>query len=255
MTTSDTRSPRLTRRALAAAACAALLTGAALPAAAMPKVAEAGLVMNVAGEASRTLPNDEAQLTFSVEARSADSASASDKVVKAGNAALEALKVFGDKVDVKTTDFSTWPVMTRAKEGETSVIGAWAAKQSIRVTVKDVALASKVMQAAGATMTFDGVAFSVSRAVRQRANDELLAEAIKNASDRAVIAAKALGLGEKNVRIEAIESSGSSGPAPRYYAQPQVLMACAARVNDEPAVSSGTADLTLTVSLTVRIMP
>ena len=229
-----------TRTILAAAlSTGALALGFSDAAIAMPRVAEAGLVMNVAGEASKTLPNDEA----------------TEEVVKAGNAAIEALKVFGDKVDVRTTDFSTWPVMTKAKEGEVSQIGAWSARQSIRVTVRDIALSSKVMEAAGKTMKFDGVSFSVSRPVRQAATDALLSEAIKNASDRAVIAAKSLGLGEKNVRIEGIQVSGASGPAPRYYAQPQVLMARASMNDAAPVVSSGTADVALTVTLTVRITP
>ena len=145
--------------------------------------------------------------------------------------------------------------MTKAKEGEVSQIGAWSAKQSIRVTVRDIALSSKVMEAAGKTMKFDGVAFSVSRPVRQAATDALLSEAIRNASDRAVIAAKSLGLGEKNVRIEGIQVSGASGPSPRYYAQPQMLMARAAMNDAAPVVSSGTADVALTVTLTVRIIP
>ena len=104
-------------------------------------------------------------------------------------------------------------------------------------------------------MKFDGVSFSVSRPVRQAATDALLSEAIRNASDRAVIAAKSLGLGEKNVRIEGIQVSGASGPAPRYYAQPQVLMARASMNDAAPVVSSGTADVALTVTLTVRITP
>lgn len=245
-----------TRTILAAAlSTGALALGFSDAAIAMSRVAEAGLVMNVVGEASKTLPNDEASLTFSIEAQTKDSAAATEEVVKAGNAAIEALKVFGDKVDVRTTDFSTWPVMTKAKEGEVSQIGAWSARQSIRVTVRDIALSSRVMEAAGKTMKFDGVSFSVSRPVRQAATDALLSEAIRNASDRAVIAAKSLGLGEKNVRIEGIQVSGASGPAPRYYAQPQVLMARASMNDVAPVVSSGTADVALTVTLTVRITP
>ena len=127
-----------TRMILAAAlSTGALALGFSDAAIAMSRVAEAGLVMNVVGEASKTLPNDEASLTFSIEAQTKDSAAATEEVVKAGNAAIEALKVFGDKVDVRTTDFSTWPMMTKAKEGEVSQIGAWSARQSIRVTVRD----------------------------------------------------------------------------------------------------------------------
>ncbi|MDO5532287.1 SIMPL domain-containing protein [Sutterella sp.] len=246
------------KKCLAAAAVTAALAGFASEGAlAMPRVAEAGLVMNLSGEATRTLTNDLAQLTFSIERRGKDSSAVTEEVVRAGNAAQEALKALGDKVEVKTTDFSTWPVMTRAKEGESSKISEWGVKQSIRVTVRDVKLASKVMEAAGRTMNFNGVTFSVSRPVRQATTDALLAEAIKNAGERAVIAAEALGLSEKNVRIEGIQVSGASGPAPRYYAQPAMAKNRLAAAADSlaPEVSSGTADVSLSVTLTVRIMP
>lgn len=144
---------------------------------------------------------------------------------------------------------------TRAKEGETSEIAAWGARQTLRVTVRDLKLASAVMSAAGKSMNYDGVTFSVSRAVREAAQDELLAEAVKRATERAVTAAQALGLEEKNVRIEGIQVSGAAGPSPRYYAQPMMMRAAAANDSAEAVVSAGSADTALTVSLTVRITP
>ena len=159
------------------------------------------------------------------------------------------------QVEVQTADFSTWPVRTRAKEGETSEIAAWGARQTLRVTVRDLKLASAVMSAAGKSMNYDGVTFSVSRAVREAAQDELLAEAVKRATERAVTAAQALGLEEKNVRIEGIQVSGAAGPSPRYYAQPMMMRAAAANDSAEAVVSAGSADTALTVSLTVRITP
>lgn len=70
-------------------------------------------------------PNDEAVILFSAESRRPDAVSASNDAAKRGNAAIEALKRFSDKIDVGTTGLSTNPVYTRAKEGEVSEIGAW----------------------------------------------------------------------------------------------------------------------------------
>lgn len=246
----------MSKRMFVTAACAAAAAAAmAAPAWAMPRVADAGVVMTVSGEASKLLANDEAQFTFSVETQQAEAARASDEVVRAGNAAQAALKAFGDKVEVRTADFSTWPVRTRAKEGEIQRIEAWGARQTLRVTVRDLKLASDVMTAAGRTMNYDGVSFSVSRPVREAAQDELLAEAVRKASERAVIAARALGLDEKNVRIEGMQVAGVAGPSPRYYAQPVMMRAAVANDSAAPAVSAGSADTTLSVTLTVRIVP
>ena len=78
---------------------------------------------------------------------------------------------------------------------------------------------------------------------------------MKRATERAVTAAQALGLEEKNVRIEGIQVSGAAGPSPRYYAQPMMMRAAAANDSAEAVVSAGSADTALTVSLTVRITP
>lgn len=237
------------------AAAAALALAAPLSGYAMPRVADAGLVMTVTGEANRLLANE---ITFTAEAQRPQAQDASDEIIKAGNAAIAALNAINapaGQVEVQTADFSTWPVRTRAKEGETSEIAAWGARQTLRVTVRDLKLASAVMSAAGKSMNYDGVTFSVSRAVREAAQDELLAEAVKRATERAVTAAQALGLEEKNVRIEGIQVSGAAGPSPRYYAQPMMMRAAAANDSAEAVVSAGSADTALTVSLTVRITP
>ena len=237
------------------AAAAALALAAPLSGYAMPRVADAGLVMTVTGEANRLLANDQAVITFTAEAQRPQAQDASDEIIKAGNAAIAAINAPAGQVEVQTADFSTWPVRTRAKEGETSEIAAWGARQTLRVTVRDLKLASAVMSAAGKSMNYDGVTFSVSRAVREAAQDELLAEAVKRATERAVTAAQALGLEEKNVRIEGIQVSGAAGPSPRYYAQPMMMRAAAANDSAEAVVSAGSADAALTVSLTVRITP
>lgn len=242
-------------QAMAACAAAGLALAMPLSADALPRVADGGLVMTVSGEASQQFANDEAVMIFTAEVQKPEAAEAADAVSKAGNAALNALKAFGSRVDVQTADFSTWPVRTRAKEGEISEIGAWGARQTIRVTVRDLSIASDVMAAAGKTMSYDGVTFSVSRPVREAAHNALLAEAVKSAAGRAVIAAEALGLTEKNVRIEGIQVSGTAGPSPRYYAQPMLMRSAAVNEAAAPAVSAGSADATLSVSVTVRIVP
>ena len=239
--------------AVAAASALALgtLSGGAIAA---PQVAQAGALFSLQGEASRTLVNDEATLTFSVERVKNDVGTATGEVVAAANAALDALKAFGPKAVAETNDFSTWPVYTRAKEGETPTIGAWGARQTIRVKVKDVTEVSKVLEAAGKTMGYDGIAFGVSRDVQRRTNDELLAEAIADASARAVIAAKALGLGEENVSVEQLSVGSGNAPSVRYYAAARVANDVAMKAA-APAVSAGTSDVTLRVTMQVRIRP
>lgn len=233
----------------------AALAGALVPVWAAPAVAEQGAVFTLAGEASTTLVNDEAILTFTVERQKPDAQSATREVVRAANAALAALKPFASVSSVETTDFSTWPVYRKAKEGETSTVGAWGVRQTIRVKVSDVKVVSDVMQAAGRTMDYDGIAFGVSKKTRKAADDKLLAEAIKDASSRAVIAAEALGLGEANVKIEGLTLGQSNAPSVRYYAAPRAANDAMMKSAVAPAVSAGTSEVTLRISMQVRIAP
>ena len=73
------------------AAAAALALAAPLSGYAMPRVADAGLVMTVTGEANRLLANDQAVITFTAEAQRPQAQDASDEIIKAGNAAIAAL--------------------------------------------------------------------------------------------------------------------------------------------------------------------
>ena len=131
----------------------ALSAAAVCVASAAPVLAEgqnpmtAPVQISMQGEASMTVANDEAVILFSAESRRPDAVSASNDAAKRGNAAIEALKRFSDKIDVGTTGLSTNPVYTRAKEGEVSEIGAWEARETLRVTVRDVSVVSDVLAA------------------------------------------------------------------------------------------------------------
>ena len=242
-------------RSLAAGMLAVALLFVAPSAGAMPAVTEEGLVMTVSGAASRLLVNDEAVLAYAVEARRPDAAAANEAVTTAAAGAVKALEALGAGIEVRTADFSTWAVTTRPKEGEAARVEAWASRETIRVTVRDLRRLPDVMSAAGGTMQLDGVTFSVSRGVREAARNELLAEAIRNAADRAVTAAKALGLDEGNVRIEGITTGGTAGPSPRFYAQPQALMARSKADANAGALAAGSAETTVDVTVSVRIRP
>lgn len=175
----------------------ALSAAAVCVASAAPVLAEgqnpmtAPVQISMQGEASMTVANDEAVILFSAESRRPDAVSASNDAAKRGNAAIEALKRFSDKIDVGTTGLSTNPVYTRAKEGEVSEIGAWEVRETLRVTVRDVSVAS--------------------------------------------------------VRIGSHSAGG-----PRYYAAP-MMKAERASANVAPAVSAGTTEVSLTVTVEARL--
>lgn len=233
-----------------------LCAAVASTASAYPTAAPEGVTVQLQGEASLTVPNDEAVVVFSAEAQRPLAEEASDTVVKQANLATEALKAFGLAVTVQTQDLSTWPVYTRAKEGKVPEPGAWAAKETVRVTVKDVTRISDVMAAAAQHMNFDGVTFSVSKKARLEQNDALIRAAVADAGRKAEVVAQSMGLTAKHVRVESMNIGQRSGPNVRYYAAPAMKSADAvnaARVT--PQMSAGTSDVSLYVTMQVKITP
>lgn len=237
----------------AAAAAAMLFAGAVW---AMPAASDKGAEMTVSGSAVETLKNDQATLIFSVDVQKSDAAEAAAQAAKASNAALKALKALDPKrVVVETTGLSTSPVYRAAEPGEVAGVGAWRVRESVSVKVSDVMYVPEVMKAAG-SMHYDGITYSISRDARRAAEDRLLSEAMKDAGNRAVLAAQSLGLGEENVRIESISIGSSGTPSPRYYAASRMVNAAAKAVAaDAIEVSAGEGDVMMSVTLKVRITP
>lgn len=219
---------------------------------AAPMIADAGMTVDLSGTAEMTVANDEAFITFTSEEQASEAQHAMKSVVAKANAAQKELKKFGGKITVETTDLSTWPVYRRAKEGEVQTIGAWGAKETLRVTVKDVNDVSAVMEAMQAHMNYDGVTYRVSDATQKMQSEALLRAAIQDALARATVIAEEFGLTKENVRVEKMSAGERSGGHPRYYAAPRLNAARAA--DAAPQMSAGTSELNMRVSMQVRFV-
>ena len=245
----------------------ALSAAAVCVASAAPVLAEgqnpmtAPVQISMQGEASMTVANDEAVILFSAESRRPDAVSASNDADKRGNAAIEALKRFSDKIDVGTTGLSTNPVYTRAKEGEVSEIGAWEARETLRVTVRDVSVVSDVLAAVVGHMNYEGITFRVSdkaeRAQRDDHSGGVLGgisdgSAVADALRQAGIVAESIGRKSSDVSVASVRIGSHSAGGPRYYAAP-MMKAERASANVAPAVSAGTTEVSLTVTVEARL--
>lgn len=239
----------------------ALSAAAVCVASAAPVLAEgqnpmtAPVQISMQGEASMTVANDEAVILFSAESRRPDAVSASNDAAKRGNAAIaaiEALKRFSDKIDVGTTGLSTNPVYTRAKEGEVSEIGAWEARETLRVTVRDVSVVSDVLAAVVGHMNYEDITFRVSDKAERAQRDELLKAAVADALRQAGIVAESIGRKSSDVSVASVRIGSHSAGGPRYYAAP-MMKAERASANVAPAVIAGTTEVSLTVTVEARL--
>ena len=249
----SSRFPNMKKSLLAILLCSAI----AAPVMAASAVPTDGITVNLRGEASVTIPNDEAVLNFTKRSQKQTAALAADEVILAANKAIEALKKFGDKVIVETTSLSTSPVYSKARDGEVSVPGAWRSRETLSISVKDVRLVSEVLSAAAKTMEYDGMHFRISKDARRSKNEALIRAAMQNAMAQATTVAEELGCTDKNVKVTGVTVGDRAEHAVRYRAEAAVM---SARMMDNgvgaaPQVSAGTTDVSLSVHLTAKIMP
>ncbi|MFU0841808.1 MAG: SIMPL domain-containing protein [Burkholderia sp.] len=245
----------MSKKKIAAAAAALALAAAGAPALAADSCDDDGVRVTVRGEASQTIANDEATVTFSAEEQKDKAADAIAAATKRGNAAQDALKKFGDRIEVKTADFSTWPVYTRPKEGEAAKVAAWGARETLQVKVKDVKAVSEVMAAAAEHLNYDGVTFTLSRKAQKAQGDALLREAVDDAMRQVRVMAESIGRKGSDVRVVSMSVNHRSGGTPRYYAASRnnMVLAASAKSAPVPQVSAGSSEVTLSVSLEARI--
>jgi uncharacterized protein YggE len=193
----------------------ALVTAVAV-AALLPAPASAQTVtpaISVTGEASVSVPPDQAQIDAGVtsDAKTAREASEANNV--AMGKVLLALKGAGiEAKDTQTSQLSLQPQSSSNRAGNAPIIVGYRASNRVTIRLRDVAKVANVIDtlvAAGAN-DIGGINFSVSQA--SKLLDEARAQALADARRKADIYAKAAGVTLGGPL--SISEEGSPGPMP-----------------------------------------
>ncbi len=207
-------------------------------------------VVRASGQATVDATPDQAEVSVGVsnqqktaQAAAADNANRTTAVVNA----VKSLVGHGD--EVKTQQYSVNPAYSYPKPGGSPVIDGYNAKNTVHVTVHDLASVGKVIDAAmqaGAT-NVNGVNFTLKNdeAVRQQA----LALAAQKARANAEAIAKALGLRVVGV-LEA--QSGEASTVRPLYAP---MMAQRAMAAAPTPIESGSVSVEASVTVTLEVAP
>ena len=213
----------------------AIVTAVALPGAATSAAAEAGGI-TVQGTASVKVVPDRAELTFGVESQ-ADSA----RAALAANAAamrkvIAALKAAG------ATDLKTQYVSLSPRYNERSEAQGFSASNSVSATVKEIARAGPVIDAAVAAGANQVYGPNLTRGDQDELYRDALEAAVANAraSAQALASASGLALGRVTAIVE-----GGGGPQPLPFAA-----ADKAAEAGSPPIEPGTQQVTAVVSVT-----
>jgi uncharacterized protein len=168
-----------------------------------------------------------------------DNATKSDAVVRALKSAA------GADAEVKTTGYSL-QAMRVYKEGQPPTITGYEARNSVTVTMSDLAKVGPVIDAATEAGANDvaGIAFTLRK--DRPARDQALAEATREALSKAQVIARALG--GRVLRIVEVQEEGIERPRPIYADQVQMRTMAA-----QTPIEVGSLDITSRVQLIAEV--
>ena len=216
-------------------------------------LAEKGLTLNVNGVASITVPNDEAQMNWSVSAQAKTLKEATSQAVKAMNEGLSQIKTVSDALKLQTQSMNSYPVYGEVKGNETPKIVAWRVSQSLEVIAPDVQLVPAVIEKVNGTLALNGLNFKVSDAARAKYDESLYKLAVADATQRAVWIAQSVGSDAGKVELQSLRFNSSATPRPINLMMRAPANAMMDSAVPAPSVEAGTSELNLTVSAEVLI--
>lgn len=240
---------------IAAAGALTMAMSAAMAADSMngTTLAEKGLTLNVNGVASITVPNDEAQMNWSVSAQAKTLKEATSQAVKAMNEGLSQIKTVSDALKLQTQSMNSYPVYGEVKGNETPKIVAWRVSQSLEVVAPDVQLVPAVIEKVNGTLALNGLNFKVSDAARAKYDESLYKLAVADATQRAVWIAQSVGSDAGKVELQSLRFNSSATPRPINLMMRAPAKAMMDSSVPAPSVEAGTSELNLTVSAEVLI--
>lgn len=240
---------------IAAAGALTMAMSAAMAADSMngTTLAEKGLTLNVNGVASITVPNDEAQMNWSVSAQAKTLKEATAQAIKAMNAGLAQIKTVSDALKLQTQSMNSYPVYGEVKGNETPKIVAWRVSQSLEVIAPDVQLVPAVIEKVNGTLALNGLNFKVSDAARAKYDESLYKLAVADATQRAVWIAQSVGSDAGKVELQSLRFNSSATPRPINLMMRAPAKAMMDSAVPAPSVEAGTSELNLTVNAEVLI--
>ncbi|ODU97417.1 MAG: hypothetical protein ABT20_18605 [Rubrivivax sp. SCN 70-15] len=224
------------------AATALLAAAAAAPAQTLPPPQN---VVGLSASASVEVAQDLLTVVFSTTREGSDAAVVQGQLKQALAAALTAARSAAQpgQIDVQTGNFSLLPRYTPK-----GALDGWQGRAELIVTGRDVAGIARLTGQVP-TMTIARVGFSLSREARDKAEDEVSAQAIARFRDKADRVSRDFGFGGWSLR-EVSLSSNEPGPG----VVPMMRAQAARAVDDTPLpVEAGRTVVAATVSGSVQL--
>ena len=206
-------------------------------------------MVRASGEATVTAKPDRAQVSIGVQTQAATAQKASAQNAAQTSHVLDLVKrTLGNGGEVKTAGYSVSPQYQYPKDGSPAKVVEYQASNTVEVTIDDLSLTSKVIDAAtqSGANRIEGISFTLKddSAVRSRA----LAQAAVKARASAEAIAKAL-----NLRVVGVLRADAGGEAPPV--RPMMMRAFSSTREAAPStpVEAGNLDVHATVTVTLAV--
>ena len=172
--------------------------------------------ISVSGSASTYIIPDMASVSVGVITQAPSAKEASDKNAAAMTAVISALKNLGlqDK-DIRTSYISLQPLYNYSRDGGLQSITGYSASNNVEITTTMLGQLGDIVDSsiASGANNLGGISFVVSDEKQKQFRDELLANAVKDADEKAGKLAESL-----KVRITGVKTSSvSEGGVPLPY--------------------------------------
>lgn len=231
-------------------ALVALLWAASAEAQSPAPLPTAGTVVVMTGAAELELPNDEAVVQFYYEHQDPDLTKAQTAVNARVAEGMAALKRAEPKAEIETSGYGATPVYS-AGSGRTLV--GWRVRQGVSMRTESLTSLAKTVANVQSTLAVGGVDFRLSRVAREKAQAQLIQQAIANLNARVAAAAVALGVPANRVRLEEVNFGvREGGPIPVGAAR---MATMASEAVPAPSFEPGRSLERLTVTGKARLLP
>lgn len=207
-----------------------------------------GTKVSVVGDAVVQVQPDTAILTISVVTQARRALDAQQDNATKSDAVVQALKTAaGTGAEVKTSGYSVQP-MRVYKEGQPPTITGYEARNSVTVTLSDLKKLGNVIDVASQSGANDisGISFTLKQ--DRAAREQALADATREAMNKAQTIARALG--GRVVRVVEVQEEGFQRPPVPVY-QAEAFMA--KRDSVATPIEVGSLDITSRVQLIAEV--
>lgn len=212
-----------------------------------PVIQTSGTVVVIAAFGEVKHPNDEARATFMIEEQDKDKAAAASRVNQKMKQGTDAIKRADPRAVLATRGYYTYPVYAEEtaqprQSSKTRRLVGWRVGHYLEVTTTNLSALPHTVAAAQKILALNGLHFGLADATARKLEEQRIAAAYRNLTERIAATAKAMGRDLSDATLDMVDFEGSGAYAPQqeaYTLRASVAMAKDSGQVEEPSFEPG----------------